>query len=315
MVTLKKLLCLGLALLGGLWSVGTVRAEVSNRIVAVVNNEVITWMDLTSTLKMVVPPGVDSGNPELQKQVLFQLIDQKLLEIQIKKQNLQVGKEEVDQALMRIRQEQGLTRDEDFNAALAKQGIGVEELRRRLQDQILRYRLVSREVGSKIIFSEERIREYYQKNAEKFQAGERIHLAQIAIMAGGSLTLPEAQTRIEALKVRLDQGEDFVKLAKIAAQDPAGSQSGELGVFDMAEIDPTLKETVASLQPGQVSRIQPFEQGWRIVKLLEREKTAGLTLEQARGKIQEQLYQEEMEARYGQWIQRLRERSSIQILL
>jgi parvulin-like peptidyl-prolyl isomerase len=134
-------------------------------------------------------------------------------------------------------------------------------------------------------------------------------------MAGGSLTLPEAQTRIEALKVRLDQGEDFVKLAKIAAQDPAGSQSGELGVFDMAEIDPTLKETVASLQPGQVSRIQPFEQGWRIVKLLEREKTAGLTLEQARGKIQEQLYQEEMEARYGQWIQRLRERSSIQILL
>lgn len=290
-------------------------AEVTNRIVAVVNNEVITGLDLETALKGMVPPGVDANNPELQKQVLFQLIDQKLLEIQIKKQGLQVGKEEVDAALTRIRQDQGMAKEEDFRAALAKQGISEEELRRRLQDQILRFRLVSREVGSKIVFSEERIREYYQKNPGKFQAGEKVHLAQILIAASDSLTREAAQARIEAIKARLDKGESFNQLARSAAQDPAGSQSGELGVFDIDEIDPGLRATVASLQPGQVSPVQPFDQGWRIVKLLEREKTAALTLEQARGKIQEQLYQEEMEARYTQWLQRLRERSSIQILL
>ncbi|MBI5582958.1 MAG: peptidyl-prolyl cis-trans isomerase [Deltaproteobacteria bacterium] len=313
MINFSKLIFWGL-LLALVGAAGMVQAEMANRIVAVVNNEIITWMDLEGALKGL-PPGMDFRNPEVQKQVLFQLIDQKLLEIQSKKLGLQVGKEEVTAALTRIRQDQGLGRDEDFAAALTRQGISEEDLRRRIHDQILRFRLVSREVGSKIIFSEERIRDYYQKNVEKFGGVERIHLAQIVITASEAPDREAARARIEALKARLDQGEDFKQLAKTAAQDPAGAQSGELGVFEINEIDPSLKETVVSLKPGQVSPVQPIEQGWRIVKLLEREKTERLTLEQAREKIQEQLYQEEMEARYGQWLQKLRERSSIQILL
>jgi peptidyl-prolyl cis-trans isomerase SurA len=311
----KGLVWGGLLLVALVGTAGMVRAEVANRIVAIVNNEIITWRELEGASKGTVPPGVDFRNPEVQKQVLFQLIDQKLLEIQSKKLGLQVSKEEVAAALTRIRQDQGLAREEDFTAALAKQGISEEELRSRIHDQIIRYRLVSREVGSKIIFSEERIREYYQNNPEKFAGGERVRLAQIVI-AGPAGAGPEAaRAQIEAFKARLDQGEDFLQLAKIAAQEPGGAQSGELGLFEIEEIDPTLKETVAALQPGQIGPLQPFEQGWRIVKLLAQEKTERLTLDQARGKIQEQIYQEEMEGRYKQWLQKLRERSSIQILL
>lgn len=315
MAGMMKAVRWGLLLAALIGVTGAAGAEVSNRIVAVVNNEIITWLELEKTLKTMVPPGVDVNNPEVQKQVLFQLIDQKLLEIQIKKQGLQVGKEEVDAALNRIRRDQGLSRDEDFAAALDKQGLTEQELRLKLQEQILRFRLVSREVGSKIIFSEARIREYYQKNPEKFGGAERVHLAQIVLTAPAAAGRETAQARIEAIKARLEQGEDFGQLAKQTAQEPGGSQSGELGVFEINEIDPALRETVAALQPGQVSRAQPFEQGWRIVKLVAREKTEKLSLEQARDKIQEQIYQEEMEARYQQWLQKLRERSSIQILL
>jgi peptidyl-prolyl cis-trans isomerase SurA len=315
MAGMNKAVAWGLLLAGLIAVTGAAGAEVSNRIVAVVNNEIITWLELEKTLKTMVPPGVDVGNPEIQKQVLFQLIDQKLLEIQIKKQGLQVGKEEVDAALNRIRRDQGLGRDEDFAAALDKQGLTEQELRLKLQEQILRFRLVSREVGSKIIFSEARIREYYQKNPQKFGGAERVHLAQIVLTAPDAAGREAARARIEALKARLDQGENFGQLAQHTAQEPGGSQSGELGVFEIEEIDPALRETVAALQPGQVSRPQPFEQGWRIVKLLEREKTEKMTLEQARDIIQEQIYQEEMEARYQQWLQKLRERSSIQLLL
>lgn len=289
--------------------------EGNNRIVAVVNNEVITWLDLEKATKAMVPAGVDAANPEVQKQVLFQLIDQKLLEIQIKKQGLQVGKEEVDAALKRLRQEQGLSSEAEFKSALEKQGISEEELRRRLGDQILRFRLVNREVGSKIIFPEARIREYYDQNRDKFSAAEKVHLAQILIQSSATLPPEAAKAKAEDIRERLLRGEDFARLARSVSQETSAAQGGDLGVFELAELDPALQQTVSSLQPGQISPPQPLGEGWRIIKLVDREKTAALTLEQARGRIQEMLYQEEMEARYKQWIQGLRDRSSIQILL
>ena len=294
---------------------GAVQAEVTNRIVAVVNNEVITWLDLEVGLKRQLPPGVDSRDPEVQKQMLFQLIDQKLLESQVKKQGLQVSKEEVDGALKKIREDQGLSRNEDFAAALAGQGLSETELRQRIQDQILRFRLVNREIGSKIFISEQRLREYYQNNPNLFSGREQIHLAQILILNSEKLPPEAAKARAEEIANRLEKGEDFNQLAKTLSDDPSGGQGGDLGSFDAGELDPALREVVSALKPGQTGRVQSVPEGWRIVKLIDRKKTETLTWEQARERIQERLYQEEMEARFKQWIQRLRERSSIQILL
>ena len=115
-------------------SLVAVQAEVTNRIVAVVNNEIITWLELeredgTTPSTGNVPPG-----GEIQKQILFRMIDQKLLDAQIRKLNLQVGKEEIDKAVSRIQSDQGLKTPEEFAAALAREGINEEELRGRLKD-------------------------------------------------------------------------------------------------------------------------------------------------------------------------------------
>lgn len=305
--TLALVFCLTLS--------GWAAAETSNRVVAVVNNEIITWLDLEKALKTLVPPGVDYTNPELQKQVLLQLIDQKLLELQIKKQGFQAAKEEVDAALNRIREEQGLTGEEDFKNALAKQAITEVELRKRLADQILRYRLVNREIGSKLIFSEARIREYYQSHPEKFSGGEKVKLAQIVFFKREGQSPDGAKAAAEAIRERLLRGEDFDQLVREVSRDAQAAQGGELGIFEPGELDPELRQAVAALQPGQVGPVQPAPEGWRLIKLIDREKTETLTLEQARGRIQDILYQEEMETRYREWMKVLRDRSSIQILL
>ncbi len=80
-------------------SLVAVQAEVANRIVAVVNNEIITWVELEKRMRQLLPPGTPPQGAELQKQVLFQMIDEKLLASQIRKLNLQVGKEEIDKAI------------------------------------------------------------------------------------------------------------------------------------------------------------------------------------------------------------------------
>ncbi len=79
-----------------------------NRIVAVVNNEIITWLELEKKMGSSFRRERLPNNPEAQKQVLFQMIDEKLLGAQIRKLNLQVGKEEIDMAISRIQQDQGL---------------------------------------------------------------------------------------------------------------------------------------------------------------------------------------------------------------
>jgi peptidyl-prolyl cis-trans isomerase SurA len=299
-----------------LWgSLAAVQAEVANRIVAVVNNEIITWQELEKKMGELLPPGTPPNNPEIQKQVLFQMIDEKLLGSQIRKLNLQVSKEEIDKAIARIKQGQGMKSDEEFTAALAREGIKEEELRARLKDQILRFKLISQEVGSKLIFSKDQIDAYYQKNRSKFEGGERLHLAQITILNADYPSPEAAKARIEEIAALLRQGEPFASLAKKFSRDPSGPQGGDLGFFPLPEIDSSLAQALAPLKPGETTPVLNLPEGWRLVQLLKRETTQTEGLEEAREKIQETLYQEEVEARAGQWLLKLRERSSIQILL
>jgi peptidyl-prolyl cis-trans isomerase SurA len=292
-----------------------VQAEISNRIVAVVNNEIITWLELEKRMGQLLPPGTSSPSGEIQKQVLFRLIDQKLLDAQIKKLNIQVGKEEIDKAIGRIKSDQGLKTPEEFAAALAKEGINEEELRARLKDQILRFRLISREIGSKIIFSEDQISAYYLKNKSKFEPGERLHLAQITVLNSDYPNPEAAKDKIEEIAALLRQGESFASLAQKFSRDPSASQGGDLGFFSEEEIDSLLRPVLSLLKPGETSPAQRFPEGWRIVKLLNRETTKATNPEESRERIQEMVYQEEIEARADQWLLKLRERSSIQILL
>ena len=296
-------------------SPAALQAEVSNRIVAVVNQEIITWMELEKRIKEVLPPGAPANNPEIQKQVLFQLIDEKLLGVQIRKLNLQVSKEEIDQAIKRIREDQGINSPEEFAAALARDGLREEDLRARLKDQILRFRLISREIGSKIVFSNDQISAYYLKNRSKFEGGQRLQLAQITLLNADYPSPEAARARIEEITALFRQGESFGVLAKKFSKDPSAPQGGDLGVFTLSEIDSSLAEALAPLKPGEITAALSLPEGWRLVQLVKREITKAAGLEEARDQIQELLYREEVEARAGQWLLKLRERSSIQILL
>ncbi len=122
--------------------------EETNRIVAIVNNEIITFHELEKAKKNFKPPVMEKeGQEEFQKQLLFQLIDQKLIDLQVKRLGIHIPPEEVEKAITRIREEQGLTRSEDFSKVLLQEGLSESEFRKKITDQILRVRLISREIG------------------------------------------------------------------------------------------------------------------------------------------------------------------------
>ena len=312
----KQIIGWFLALMGTLAG-GGLQAQTSNRIVAIVNNDIVTSLELEKAMKTVAPQIPEGKQDEIRKEVLFNLIDQKLVDQSIKKAGLQVSKEEVEQTINRLRKEQGLEKDEAFKASLEREGLTEEEIRAKIREQIQRYKLVSREIGSKIVISETVIQEAYQNNKDKFQQPEGVHLAHILITFNPNSTEEASTQRLKAEEVlaRLKKGEAFEDLARSFSQDPAASQGGDLGIFALDEIDPVLRETVIKLKPGEVSPILQSPQGWQIIRLIDYKQKKELTYLEAKDRIQERLFQEEVDKRFGLWIQKLRERSYIQILL
>jgi peptidyl-prolyl cis-trans isomerase SurA len=255
---------------------------------------------------------------EFQKQVLFHLIDQKLVDMQIKRLGVQIPSDEVDKAVARIKQEQGVNNPEDFSAALLKEGLSEAEFRNKIKEQILRFRLISREIGSKIVIPEVRIQEYYQKNKYKLQKTEGVHLAHILLTISEKSSPDEIERQKkkgEELLGRLKKGEDFAELARKFSQDPSATQGGDLGMFVLEEIEPALQKVISVLKPGEFSSVIQSPNGWQIIKLIDIKGAKEVSFDEVRGRIQEQLFQEEVDQRFAQWLQKIKDRSYIKVLL
>ncbi len=298
---------------------GLACADETNRIVAIVNNEIITYYELEKAVKNLPPTIVEKERPgEIQKQLLFQLIDQKLVELQIKRLGIQISSDEVEKTVAKIKQDQGLTGAEDFAKALNKDGLTEKEFNNKIKEQIQRFRLISREIGSKIIIPEERVKEYYEKNKLQFQKKEGIHLAHILLTTSSTSSSEEIlgqKKKAEEIWERLKKGEDFSELARKFSQDPSAAQGGDLGVFNLAELDPFLREVVSTLKQGEFSQVLQVPSGWQIIKLISIQDDKEVGFAEVRERILDHLYQEEVDLRFSQWLQQLKSRSYIQILL
>jgi len=305
-----------LVILGGTdWGL----AEMTNRIVAIVNNDIITAYELEKMFRTVQPSEVERGNPEeIKKQLLFQMIDQKLVEFQVKRLGIQISSEEVDKTVERIRNEQGFKSQEDFAAALSKGGMTEAELKAKIKEQLQRLRLMTREIGNKIVVSDEKIKDYFEKNKTSFQKMEGVHLAQIVFPVSANASPQEYLTqklKAEEIWERLKKGENFAEMAQKYSQGPTAAQGGDLGVFSWDEIDPSLREVISPLKQGEFSKVLPFSQGWQIVQVIAVQENKEVTLESVRTQIYDKLFREEVELRFGQWLKQLKDRSYIQVML
>ncbi len=162
------------------------------------------------------------------------------------------------------------------------------------------------------------MRDYYEKNKLKFQETDGVQLAQIVLLVSEKTPSEEQikqKKKIEEIRDRLVKGEDFAELARKFSQDPSASQGGNLGLFKLEEIDPSLRKVISNLKPGEFSPILQSPNGWQIVKLVDVKGAKQLSFEEAKERIENQLFQEEVDKRFAQWLQNLKDRSYIQVLL
>ena len=297
---------------------------VVDRIVAVVNDEIITLYDLNQTLKPYEENIQALGYPsekaretifKLRTDLLNKLVDEKLADQQIKKNSIRISAQEIDKTIERIKEGRSYT-DEDLRAGLAEQGLTIEEYRENLKNQLLRGKLVNREVKSKIVITSEEIEKYYNDHIEKYAGETKYYLWNIFIRFSRLADESEKQIAFEKMETvlrQLKQGRSFESLAAETPDSPQSPEGTDLGLYRLEELSPQLRNAVKDMKVGEYSSILNIAEGYQIIYVQKVFVTDPKAVSDVKAEIEDVLYNEAVDNRYNTWLSELRKQSHIKI--
>ena len=311
-------------LLGGILSSFGTAAELVDRIIAYVNDDIITLSELNERTNALV--AAQQQNPfqrereqsleEMRYTMLNRLIDERLASQEISRLKITVSEEEIDETIARIMKENRLTK-ETLEAELRKDERTIADLRQQIKEGLEQRKLVSREVQSKTVITDEIVEAYYQSNMHDFQEKERWRIQDIYLPYYPDDT-PEERARLRNLAQeileRVRAGVDFGLLAKNYSQGPGAEAGGDMGYFARGELEPVLEAAVENLRAGEVSPDIETTRGIHIIKVTEVDRSPPKALDEVRESIRNLLYKREVEFRYREWLSSLRERSYVKIV-
>ena len=304
-----------------------VHAELVDRIVAVVNDEIITFSDLNKEgkplfkriMEQAPPHEVDDALLNARQEMLSLLIDKLIIEQRAQKLGVSVRDEEVDRAIDRILARKNRNRD-DLVRELKLMGTTEENYRTSVKNQILQSKLINYEISSRIVITEEKIKEYYTAhyvNQNKTNEEEGYHILQMGFTWNDEQSKEEALNKAENIRKMVLEGRDFRELAEKFSDLPSASDGGDLGVCKEDELATYMRASCLVLKPGQVSPVIETPAGYQFFKLLSNQGHAETQMpyETAKEDIKDLLYQQEVEEHYQEWVTELRNQAYIKKLL
>jgi len=301
---------------------GIAQAETLDRIVAVVNGEIILYSELQEQVRQVIKmsPDLNVEDParraKVEREVLQQMIRDRLADQEIQRLKIVVNQREVDEAIEGIKQENRFT-EAQFDYLIQQQGMTRQQFRQQIKREMERSRLVDRVLKSKTIVTPEQIDAYLKEDQSGFGEKRRLAIIMLPYPEGADKQKVEQVDKL-ALDVisRLKAGEDFSKIAKQYSKGPAAEDGGDLGYFSTDELAPQIEAATHGLKPNEMTDLLKTPSGYIIMKVvdIQREKQA-VADSNAREKARKQLLQKEMDRKFQDWVRDLESRSFIQISL
>ncbi|GHT99842.1 chaperone SurA [Betaproteobacteria bacterium] len=246
-----------------------------DRIVAVVNSEVITSLQLRERLAQVhrqfqrqsaqLPP-----DDVLERQILDQMIVERAQMQLANDTSLQIDDTMIERAIGRIAAANRLTIDE-MKAALVRDGIDWERFTREVRTELLLSRLREREVDNRVTVTDAEIASFIKNNPDAFSSVE-YHLAHILLSprGGDANAMAALRERVEQVLGRLGAGEDFSRVAIDSSDAPDALRGGDVGWFGRDRMPGLYAEVVTSLAPGEISSPLRSADGLHIIKLIDK---------------------------------------------
>ncbi|MDY0132318.1 MAG: SurA N-terminal domain-containing protein [Desulforegulaceae bacterium] len=297
-----------------------------DRMVAEVDNEIITYRELEKEIEPFVEKIKQAGYSdaeekeliaEVRARMLRNLVDEKIAEIAAKRSKVEVDEETVEQFLDNIKREQNLTTKE-LESALMMEGVTLEDYKNKLRQQILKKRLIDYEVRSKIVVTNEDVKKYYQDNLVKYGGDEAFEIWHITIPSGQF----DENDKDEILKIfgnikQLAEGQDnFTQISSEAGSyfNEMKVLSGNLGYFKKGDLSDSIKAVIENLNKGEVSSPLVTSRGIQIFYISDIKKKNEKDFEKAAPEIRRILYDQEVGKRFDKWIESLKQNMHITII-
>jgi peptidyl-prolyl cis-trans isomerase SurA len=285
--------------------------EVMDRIIAIVNDDIITLKEAEKHVRVEKEGRFVSINEYLTNLRLQEkidvLIDDVLIRQQAKKFKIDVSDKEVEGIIDNIKK-QYLIDDAELKAKLKEDNVSYDDFIAGIRSNVVKGRLLARVISPEVNVTEKDLRQYYDKHKDEF-VDEEYRLQQIFVSGQR-----DGQKRVTEAYNLLQEGKSFESVAKDYSDDTkSASAGGDIGYVKKVDLIPQLRAAVVFLTPGVYSSIITTPYGFHILKLVEKKKGETLTFEMARDSIHEKIVQAESEKRYKDYVGKLRKGSYIEV--
>jgi peptidyl-prolyl cis-trans isomerase SurA len=265
-------------------------AQTGDYIVAVVNQELVTASEVQQRVARVREEAARNRAtlpplPALRKQVLEQLIDERVLVTNARDTGARIDDPEIDRAVANVATQNQMTLPQ-LRERLRKEGIPFAKFRENIRDQIMVERVREREVVSRIKVSDAEIDELIEKRRIAAGTSAQINVAQILVTVpdgAGDSVVAERRSRIDAALKRVRGGEDFATVAREISEDSNRAQGGEMGLRPVDRLPDLFARAVQPLKPGDITP-EPIRSGagFHVLKLIDRKESQAFTVDQSR---------------------------------
>jgi len=315
---IKVVFIVGLILL--LFRSSLVSAESMDKIVAIVNDTIITQSDVNRVLSAIEAEyaAIYTDSDELNKQlnevkvnIVSQMVEEKLVLTEAKRYDIEVGEDVIASRIDALKVH--YPNEILFEQALSAQSLTLKDLQDRFYNQEIMKRAVDYFIRSKVRVEPLEIQEFYKEHKQELLVPEKARVSSILIR------IEEESDERKALKIsrrvleRLNKGEDFSNLVKLYSQGTNIEEGGSLGFIERGDLIKEIDEAVFELEVGEFTDAIKTEQGYRIFKMDEKMPTRELDFYEAQDLIKDMLYGEKFTQNFRQWINKLKEDAYIVI--
>jgi peptidyl-prolyl cis-trans isomerase SurA len=300
-------------------------SEVVDRIVAFVNDDIITLTELDNAFQPYQKridasykgPDKDKVIDDGKRRILNRMIDNKLIEQRAKKAGIIVKDDEVMDTIKDLLHRRGITMEE-VAKTMEREGGSLDTYRQDMKEQMTRMRLLRKELKTKTLISDEEIGEYYVKHRQEYEGKEAVRIKQILILlpqnAGRAVKI-KLKAEAEMIRRRLIDGDSFDTLAVQFSQGPSAATGGDVGFLEKGTMLPEVDSVAFRLSKDEISEVIVSPVGFHIIKVLDKRGGGIKPIDVVREEIKTKLEEEKMDKKYEEWIVDLRKKSHIEIKL
>ncbi len=292
-------------------------AELVEKIVARVNDRLITNSEFLKRMEAAQhgPAPVPTGDP-LKREVLDEIIKEKLIEERAKELNVTATDAEIEEAVERVKRQYNLATDSEFDAALAQSKLNRDELKRQMRQTITIQKVIGRDVTSKLELGEDTLRLEYERQKEKlYKVPEQARVYEIVIRFNPNDPgdRQRAVARMEEAKAKVAAGAGFADVAKQYSEGNARSRGGDLGMVARGELLPALDAAVFADPPVEYPAPVLMTNSMHLFHVTERKAAGYKPFEEVSEDLKKRIGEGLYDKRFAEYIEKLRREAFVKI--